>query len=149
MATPEKIISQLTGSHSSWQLLYEMSTKQFFKLQWPFTAKHSNEDWFIFKLEQPTSVNITVDKEPIDLFYGRLFTLKEKDKNIGFMVNTPSMQHQPYYDTLISAPKKTRIEDLDDNADVYLTTPDFSVFVLDDTIQYISAYSREIQSKFT
>jgi hypothetical protein len=126
-----------------------MNTQQFFKLEWPFTSKRSGEDWFLFKLEQPTSTTITVDKQPVDLFYGQLHTLWNKNKNIGFLISAPTMDHRTHDDILISAPKQTNVEDLNDEAEVFLTTDKFSVFVLDDEVQFIAAKNSAIQQQFT
>lgn len=146
--TPDKIVSSLTSTHSAYQLLYEMNCQQFFKLEWPFTKK-SGENWFIFKLEQPTNTTITVDKQTIELFYGKLYSLKQKDKPLGFLISLPAMEHKTHEDILISSPKNTNVEDLDDNAEVLLTTEKLSVFLLDDTVQYIAGRSQNIQSQFT
>jgi len=125
-----------------------MSTQQFFKLEYPFTSKQPKDCWYIFKLEQPTSTTITVDKEPIDLYYGQLWTMRNLDKNVGFIVNLPKLEHKLYSDTLISAPKATNIDDLEDEAEVYLTTRDFSVYLLADTVQFIAGRNPEIQQSF-
>ena len=149
MATAEKIIEKLKATNSSRQLLYEMSCQQFYKLEWPIAPKRSSEQFFIFKIEQPTSIDITVDPEPIDLFYGQISTIRECDKNIGFMVSLPIMQNQIQYDYLISSPKSTKVNSLNDSAEVFLTTDKFSVFTLDKTIQFVAAFNRSIINQFT
>jgi hypothetical protein len=150
MSNSEKIVANLTTSHSRRQVLYEMSTKQFHKLEYPFTNKRPNEDWFLFKLDSfvPTPT-LSVDKDCVDLFYGGLFTLKQDNKNVGFLVNMPKMEHRIQSDLLISAPKSTQVEDLSDSAEVFLTTNALSVFVLDGTAQFIAAYDRSVLAKLT
>jgi hypothetical protein len=151
MSNPEKIITNLTSSHGRRQVLYEMSVGQFFKLEWPLVPKRSGEDWFLFKTCQitPENTTISIDKEPVDLFYGGLHTLKENEKSVGFLVNTPSMTHNIQSDFLISSPKATKIENLANTSKVFLITSSFSVIILDDTVQYIAAFNRPIQNAFT
>ena|SRR5271154_229790 len=150
MSNSEKIVANLTASHSRRSVLFEMSTKQFHRLEYPFTSKRPNEDWFLLKLDSfLPSLDLSVDKDCVDLFYGGLFTLKQDNKNVGFLVNMPKMEHRIQNDLLISAPKSTQVEDLSDSAKVFLTTNALSVFVLDGTAQFIAAYDRHVLSQFT
>lgn len=151
MSSPDKIVANLTNTHTKRQLLYEMSARQFFKLEYPITSKRSNEDWFVFKLRQiqSTKTRISIDKECVDLFYGKLYTLKEEENNVGFLVNMPCMPHTIQHDILVSSPKNTKVENLKDSTKLFLASNTFSVFVLDDTVQYISAYDRDVIAKFT
>jgi hypothetical protein len=141
-----KIVSSLTSTQSKYKLLYELNTQQFVKLDWTFVPKKSSEDWFVYKLEQIKSPNITIDEPPVELFYGHLYTLKQDDKMVGMLINTPRMFHKTMHDFLITSPKNTKVDDLDDKAEVFLSTSSFSVFILDNTCQFIAASNPTIQS---
>jgi hypothetical protein len=64
------------------------------------------------------------------------------------MINTPQLEHRFYQDTLISAPKSTNVDELEDEAQVFLTTDKFSIFTLADTVQYVAVYNKSFQQAF-
>ncbi|MDE1905099.1 MAG: hypothetical protein KGH75_01430 [Rhodospirillales bacterium] len=149
MSKLDKLVHGLTSTYSRTRVIYEMKINHFHKLEYPFVAKRSSEDWFIYKsiiFHQDTK--LSVDANTVELFYGELHTLRFDDYNVGFIINLPKMEHKVQGDVLISGPKSTDAKELSDNANVLLTTDNLSVFVLDDTIQYIATHDKQATRKF-
>ena len=142
------LVKDVIHSKSKWQLMYEMSVRRFYSLKYPLNVP-SNNDWFLFKYVQPESMKIKVQGEPVELLYGDLHTLHCENKPFGMLLSLPKMKHKLLYECLITLPKSLKnVDELDDKAELLYTNDQFSIMVLDDRVQYVAAYCRELQSNF-